>query len=141
MPTDAQPMARLLLLMPWEREPLSDPPINGDRRHHPAPPRWKPGSSGALRERNMAMSPGGIIAWLLVGLIAGWLAGQFMKGGGFGLIGDIVMGIIGAFIGGLLFAFLLPGSAVGMLGSIVVAFIGAVILILAIRALPGRSPI
>jgi uncharacterized membrane protein YeaQ/YmgE (transglycosylase-associated protein family) len=89
----------------------------------------------------MVMSPGGIIAWLLVGLIAGWLAGQFMKGGGFGLIGDIVMGIIGAFIGGLLFAFLLPGSSVGMLGSVVVAFIGAVVLILAIRALPGRSPI
>jgi uncharacterized membrane protein YeaQ/YmgE (transglycosylase-associated protein family) len=87
------------------------------------------------------MSPGGIIAWLLVGLIAGWLAGQFMKGSGFGLIGDIVMGIIGAFIGGLLFAFLLPGSSVGLLGSVVVAFIGAVVLILAIRALPGRSPI
>ena len=89
----------------------------------------------------MVMSPGGIIAWLLVGLIAGWLAGQFLKGGGFGLIGDIVMGIIGAFIGGLLFAFLLPGSSVGLLGSVIVAFIGAVVLILAIRALPGRSPI
>lgn len=89
----------------------------------------------------MVMSPGGIIAWLLVGLIAGWLAGQFMKGSGFGLIGDIVMGIIGAFIGGLLFAFLLPGSSVGLLGSVIVAFIGAVVLILAIRALPGRSPI
>jgi len=87
------------------------------------------------------MSPGGIIAWLLVGLVAGWLAGQFMRGGGFGLIGDIVMGVIGAFIGGLVFSFLMPGSAVGMIGSIVVAFIGAVILIMAIRALPGRSPI
>lgn len=89
----------------------------------------------------MEMSPGGILAWLLVGLIAGWLAGQFMRGGGFGLIGDIVMGVVGAFVGGLLFAFLLPGSSVGLLGSIVVAFIGAVVLILAIRALPGRSPI
>jgi len=87
------------------------------------------------------MSPGGILAWLIVGLIAGWLAGQFMKGGGYGLIGDIVMGIIGAFVGGLLFSFLMPGSAVGLIGSIVVAFLGAVVLILAIRALPGRSPI
>jgi len=87
------------------------------------------------------MSPGGLIAWLLVGLVAGWLAGQFMKGGGFGLIGDIVMGIIGAFVGGLLFSFLMPGSSAGLIGSIIVAFIGAVVLILAIRALPGRSPI
>lgn len=89
----------------------------------------------------MEMNPGGILAWLLVGLVAGWLAGQFMRGGGFGLIGDIVMGIVGAFVGGLLFAFLLPGSAVGLIGSVVVAFIGAVVLILAIRVLPGRSPI
>jgi uncharacterized membrane protein YeaQ/YmgE (transglycosylase-associated protein family) len=89
----------------------------------------------------MEMSPGGMLAWLIVGLIAGWLAGQFMRGGGYGLIGDIVMGIVGAFVGGLLFAFLMPGSSVGLLGSIVVAFIGAVVLILAVRALPGRSPI
>jgi uncharacterized membrane protein YeaQ/YmgE (transglycosylase-associated protein family) len=87
------------------------------------------------------LNPGGILAWLLVGLVAGWLAGQFMKGSGYGLIGDIIMGVIGAFVGGLLFSFLLPGSSVGLLGSIVVAFIGAVVLILAVRALPGRSPI
>jgi uncharacterized membrane protein YeaQ/YmgE (transglycosylase-associated protein family) len=96
---------------------------------------------GAYQESIMHLDPGGIIAWLLVGLIAGWLAGQFMRGGGFGLIGDIVMGVIGAFVGGLLFSFLLPGSSVGLLGSVVVAFIGAVVLILAIRALPGRSPV
>ena len=89
----------------------------------------------------MELNPGGIIAWLLVGLVAGWLAGQFMRGGGFGLIGDIIMGIVGAFVGGLLFSFLLPGSTVGLIGSIVVAFIGAVVLIALIRALPGRSPI
>lgn len=89
----------------------------------------------------MAMAPGGILAWLIVGLVAGWLAGQFMKGSGYGIIGDIIMGIIGAFIGGLLFTFLLPGSSVGLLGSIVVAFIGAVVLIALIRALPGRSPV
>jgi uncharacterized membrane protein YeaQ/YmgE (transglycosylase-associated protein family) len=89
----------------------------------------------------MDLNPGGLIAWLLVGLVAGWLAGQFMKGGGYGLIGDIIMGIIGAFVGGLLFSFLLPGSSVGLLGSIIVAFIGAVVLIALVRALPGRSPV
>jgi uncharacterized membrane protein YeaQ/YmgE (transglycosylase-associated protein family) len=77
--------------------------------------------------------------WLIVGLVAGWLAGQFMKGGGYGLVGDIVVGIIGAFLGGLVFSFLLPGSSVGFVGSIVVAFIGAVLLIAILRALSGRS--
>jgi len=89
----------------------------------------------------MDLNPGGLIAWLIVGLVAGWLAGQFMKGGGYGLVGDIVMGVVGAFVGGLLFSLLMPGSSVGLLGSIIVAFIGAVVLILAIRALPGRSPV
>jgi uncharacterized membrane protein YeaQ/YmgE (transglycosylase-associated protein family) len=89
----------------------------------------------------MELAPGGLIAWLVVGLIAGWLAGQFMKGGGYGIVGDIVVGIIGAFVGGLLFSFLMPGAAAGFWGSIVVAFIGAVILIALIRALPGRSPV
>jgi uncharacterized membrane protein YeaQ/YmgE (transglycosylase-associated protein family) len=74
-----------------------------------------------------------------VGLIAGWLAGQFMRGGGYGLIGDIVVGIIGAFLGGLLFGLLMPGSSVGFVGSIVVAFIGAVLLIAVLRALSGGS--
>ena len=89
----------------------------------------------------MQLDPGGIIAWLIVGLVAGWLAGQFMKGGGYGLIGDIIMGIIGAFVGGFLFSYLMPGSSAGLIGSIIVAFIGAVVLILLIRALPGRSPV
>jgi uncharacterized membrane protein YeaQ/YmgE (transglycosylase-associated protein family) len=89
----------------------------------------------------MSLEPGGILAWLIVGLVAGFLAGQVMKGGGYGLIGDIVMGIIGAFVGGLLFSFLMPGSEVGLIGSIVVAFIGAVVFIALVRALPGRSPI
>ena len=89
----------------------------------------------------MDLNPGGLIAWLIVGLVAGWLAGQFMKGSGYGLVGDIVMGVIGAFVGGLLFSFLLPGSSAGLIGSIIVAFIGAVVLIALIRALPGRSPV
>ena len=61
----------------------------------------------------MDLQPGGLLIWLVVGLIAGSAAGQFMKGGGFGLIGDIIVGIIGAFIGGTLFGFLMPGAAVG----------------------------
>jgi len=65
----------------------------------------------------MQLDPGGLIAWLIVGLVAGWLAGQFMKGSGYGLIGDIVMGVIGAFVGGLLFSFLLPGSSAGLIGQ------------------------
>jgi uncharacterized membrane protein YeaQ/YmgE (transglycosylase-associated protein family) len=77
--------------------------------------------------------------WLIVGLIAGWLAGQFMRGGGYGLIGDIVVGILGAFVGGLLFGLLMPGSSVGFVGSIVVAFIGAILLIAILRALTGGS--
>jgi uncharacterized membrane protein YeaQ/YmgE (transglycosylase-associated protein family) len=89
----------------------------------------------------MALEPGGIIAWLVVGLIAGWLAGLVMKGGGYGILGDIVMGIIGALVGGFLFGLLMPGSSAGLLGSIVVSFIGAVVFIAIVRALPGRSPV
>ena len=89
----------------------------------------------------MSLEPGGLLAWLLVGLVAGFLAGQVMKGGGYGLIGDIIMGIIGAFVGGFLFSFLMPGSSAGLIGSIVVAFIGAVVFIALVRALPGRSPV
>jgi uncharacterized membrane protein YeaQ/YmgE (transglycosylase-associated protein family) len=87
----------------------------------------------------MNLDPGGLIAWLVVGLIAGWLAGQFMKGGGYGLVGDIVLGIVGAFIGGFIFSLLLPGSSVGIIGSIIVAFIGSVVLIALTRALTRGS--
>jgi len=90
----------------------------------------------------MNLEPGGLIAWLVVGLVAGWLAGQFMKGGGYGLIGDIVVGVVGAFIGGLIFSLILPGSSVGLIGSIVVAFIGAVVLIALVRSLSrGRAAV
>jgi uncharacterized membrane protein YeaQ/YmgE (transglycosylase-associated protein family) len=89
----------------------------------------------------MVLEPGGIIAWLIVGLVAGWLAGQFMRGGGYGVLGDIIVGIIGAFVGGLVFGIIAPGSDAGFLGSIVVAFIGACLLIALVRALPGRSPV
>jgi len=85
----------------------------------------------------MQLNPGGLIAWLVVGLIAGWLAGQFMKGGGYGIVGDIVVGIIGAFIGGFLASLLGLGGSTGLIGSIIIAFIGAVILIAILRAIGG----
>jgi uncharacterized membrane protein YeaQ/YmgE (transglycosylase-associated protein family) len=74
------------------------------------------------------MAGGGIIWWVVVGLIAGWLAGQVMKGGGYGVLADIVLGILGGILGGWLFGKM--GIASGStIGSIVVAFVGAVILV------------
>ena len=72
---------------------------------------------------------------LIVGLIAGWLAGVLVKGGGFGLIGDLVVGVIGAFLGGFLFTSLGVSAGGGLLGAIVVATIGAVVLLFLVRLL------
>jgi len=72
---------------------------------------------------------GGILWWLIVGLIAGWLAGKVMKGGGYGVIVDIILGILGAILGGWLFGHLGISLGGGLIGSIIVAFIGAVILV------------
>jgi uncharacterized membrane protein YeaQ/YmgE (transglycosylase-associated protein family) len=70
-----------------------------------------------------------MIYWLVVGLIAGWLAGLVMKGGGYGIIVDILLGIVGGWLGGWLFGRLGIWPAGGMIGSIIVAFVGAVILV------------
>ncbi|MDR3096895.1 MAG: GlsB/YeaQ/YmgE family stress response membrane protein [Paraburkholderia sp.] len=75
----------------------------------------------------------GIIAWLIIGAIAGWLAGLLVKGGGFGLIVDIIVGIVGAFIGGWLAGLLGIHIGGGMISSIITAIIGAVILLFIIR--------
>jgi len=75
----------------------------------------------------------GIIAWLIIGAIAGWLAGVLVKGGGFGLIVDIIVGIVGAFIGGWLAGLLGISIGGGMISSIITAIIGAVILLFIIR--------
>ena len=80
-----------------------------------------------------------VLWWLLVGLIAGFLASRVMRGGGYGLIGDIVVGLIGAFIGGWLAGFLGFGGTYGLIGSIVIAFIGACILIAILHAVGGRG--
>src|SRR5215467_523821 len=72
--------------------------------------------------------------WLLVvGLVAGWLAGMLVKGGGFGLIGDLVVGVIGAFLGGWLFSTLGASAGGGLLGSIIVATVGAIVLLFLVR--------
>jgi uncharacterized membrane protein YeaQ/YmgE (transglycosylase-associated protein family) len=78
------------------------------------------------------MEPTGLIAFLLIGLVAGWLAGNLMKGGGFGLVGNMVIGVIGAFFGGFLFGVLGISSA-GLLGSIVTATVGAIALLYVVK--------
>ncbi|WP_118181696.1 GlsB/YeaQ/YmgE family stress response membrane protein [Paraburkholderia phosphatilytica] len=75
----------------------------------------------------------GLIAWIIIGAIAGWLAGVLVKGGGFGLIVDIIVGIVGAFIGGWLAGVLGIHLGGGWIGSIITAVIGAVILLFIIR--------
>jgi uncharacterized membrane protein YeaQ/YmgE (transglycosylase-associated protein family) len=79
------------------------------------------------------MSTHGLIAWLIIGAVAGWLAGTLVKGGGFGLIGDIVVGIIGAFIGGWLAHVFKIHIGSGMISSIFTAFIGAAALLIVLR--------
>ncbi|GHO93420.1 transglycosylase [Reticulibacter mediterranei] len=85
-----------------------------------------------------ALNPGGLLAWIVVGLIAGFLASVVMRGGGYGVLGDIIVGVVGAFIGGLLMNLLAPDANMGFWGSIVVSFIGACILIAILRAV-GRG--
>ena len=86
-----------------------------------------------------------LIGWLIVGAIAGWLASMFMGKGGYGLIGDIIVGIIGAFVGGFLVSLINPDFSMNGQAwwvTIPVAFIGAVIIIWIVRAVTrGRSAV
>lgn len=77
------------------------------------------------------MDPVSIIIMLAIGAIAGWLAGNLMKGSGFGLVGNIIVGILGAVVAGLVLPGILPLT--GIVGSIISATIGAVILLFVIR--------
>ena len=79
------------------------------------------------------MAAHGILAWLVIGAVAGWLAGQLMKGGGFGLLVDIIVGIVGAFVGGWVAGLLGISIGGGWIASIITATIGAVILIFLMR--------
>jgi uncharacterized membrane protein YeaQ/YmgE (transglycosylase-associated protein family) len=72
--------------------------------------------------------------FLIIGIVAGWLAGKVMRGRGFGLIGDLVVGILGALVGGFLFTFL-GVTAYGLIGSLVTATVGAMILLWIVRLL------
>ncbi len=73
-----------------------------------------------------------LVIFLLIGAVSGWLAGTLIKGGGFGLFGNMVVGIIGSVTGGFLFG-ILGISANGLIGSIVTATIGAIILLFGVR--------
>jgi uncharacterized membrane protein YeaQ/YmgE (transglycosylase-associated protein family) len=79
------------------------------------------------------MSVETLLLWIAVGLIAGWLASAVV-GGGYGVIGDIVVGVVGAFLGGFLFRALHIGVPFrGLPGTIFVAFVGAIVLLLVLR--------
>lgn len=78
-----------------------------------------------------------LIYFLIVGLVAGWLAGQIMKGKGFGLLGNLIVGCIGAILGGYLFG-LLGLSAYGLVGSLVTALAGALVLLWIIRLIKKK---
>ena len=77
--------------------------------------------------------------FILIGLAAGWLAGQLMKGGGFGIVGDIVVGVVGALLGGFLFGMLGVSTGGGLIGSLFVATIGACVLLFLVRLIKRPS--
>lgn len=83
------------------------------------------------------LSNQGLLVIIVVGVVAGWLAGRLMEGGGFGLIGDLLVGLVGAFIGDWLLPQLGIHLGVGIVASIINAFIGAVVLLLILRLLSG----
>lgn len=83
----------------------------------------------------------GIIAWIIIGIIAGWLTGKIMKGDGYGVIMDMVIGLVGALIGGWVTSLVGFGTASnhGLIVSILIATLGAVILTYLIRLVTGRT--
>jgi uncharacterized membrane protein YeaQ/YmgE (transglycosylase-associated protein family) len=74
-----------------------------------------------------------VVWFCVIGIVAGWLAGRLMRGGGFGLLGDLVIGILGAVIGGYVFGLLGIGVGGGLIGSLVTATVGAMLLLFLIR--------
>ena len=80
------------------------------------------------------------ITWIVIGLIAGWLAGLVMKGSGYGLVGDILVGLLGGVVGAWLFVFIVPvDERNGFFGSMVVAVVGATVFIVLARVLTRRT--
>ncbi len=84
------------------------------------------------------MTPESVLIWLLIGAVAGWLAGLVVKGGGFGLVGNIVVGILGAFVGGWLFPQLGISLGGGIVDTIVFATSGAIVLLVIVSLFQGR---
>jgi uncharacterized membrane protein YeaQ/YmgE (transglycosylase-associated protein family) len=99
-------------------------------------PAGRPARSRGFRqqpgEMTMTLEPMSLIVWLVVGLIAGWLAGQIVKGYGLGLVGNLVVGVVGALIGGWLLGLLNIQVGGGILAAIINATVGAVVLLLII---------
>jgi uncharacterized membrane protein YeaQ/YmgE (transglycosylase-associated protein family) len=88
----------------------------------------------------MVLHPGGIVAWIVVGFIAGWLAAKVVGGGGYGVIADVILGLIGALAGGFVYDLVTKsdtgvGGDTGFWGSVAVAFVGACILLAGARFL------
>jgi uncharacterized membrane protein YeaQ/YmgE (transglycosylase-associated protein family) len=75
-----------------------------------------------------------LVWFLLIGLVAGWLAGMILKGGGFGLVGDLIVGCVGALVGGFLFGLLGVGTST-LIGELITATVGAVVLLFLLRVL------
>jgi uncharacterized membrane protein YeaQ/YmgE (transglycosylase-associated protein family) len=80
----------------------------------------------------------GLVWWLVVGLIAGWATGHIMKGSGYGVIVDILLGVVGAVIGGYVAGLLGLSPAGGLVYSIIIAIIGACLLVAIVRLISGR---
>jgi uncharacterized membrane protein YeaQ/YmgE (transglycosylase-associated protein family) len=96
---------------------------------------------GQSEKETQIMEPMGLLAWIVVGLIAGWLASQVVASR-FGVIGDTIVGMVGALIGGFLFnQFGATGTTGFSIWSVFVAFVGAVVLLVLIRALNGRGTV
>lgn len=85
----------------------------------------------------VVLDPGSILAWLVVGLIAGAIAGRLVAGRGFGCLADIAVGVIGAFVGGFVVSVFTHGGAFGFIGTTLVAILGATIFLALLRLLSG----
>jgi uncharacterized membrane protein YeaQ/YmgE (transglycosylase-associated protein family) len=81
----------------------------------------------------VALEPGGLIAWIILGLLAGWIAGKLTKGHGFGCIGNVAIGLIGAVIGGFIFSTLGITGLAGFWGSLIIAVVGAAVLLVVVN--------
>ncbi len=86
------------------------------------------------------LNPGGFLAWLVIGLLAGAIAGRVVRGRGYGCLMDIVIGVLGAFIGGLVVSLFVPGTPFGFIGTLIVATLGAILLLAFVRLLSPSRP-